>query len=277
MININDIDGNQAVSMLRFVGRVKQMIVFSIFTVVLFVSFFVFQSMGIELRKSLTDNFDRIVYDLSKQIDSLSTEKLKVLIFDNDKYRNLLANSTKVTDDGEILIVKNNDSLYSLAEIYDIYVISTQKQASLFEPIKQLTLRLIIGGSALFLFLALFIYFYIIDYARRELGNLELSRNAFKKIAYIDQLTGAYSRQFLVIWNTSLRSIQLKYAIIMVDIDDFKKINDVYGHSAGDEVLRFFGATVLESIRQRDLFFRYGGDEFVLILSKIESLGVEEF
>ena len=106
---------------------------------------------------------------------------------------------------------------------------------------------------------------------KKELGSLELSRNAYKKIAYVDHLTGAYSRMFLDIWNKSLRSYQSNYAVVMIDVDDFKKINDVYGHATGDKVLQHLAKTILISIRQSDFLIRYGGDEFVLILSDINT------
>ncbi len=99
---------------------------------------------------------------------------------------------------------------------------------------------------------------------------MELSRNAYRKIAYIDLLTGAYSRQFLEVWNSSIRSRQIKYAIVMIDVDNFKTINDIYGHAVGDKVLRQLSDSILETIRQSDLLIRYGGDEFVLILPNID-------
>jgi len=51
-------------------------------------------------------------------------------------------------------------------------------------------------------------------------------------------------------------------SLILLDIDDFKKINDTYGHLAGDSVLRELSEAVRETIRKDDLFVRWGGDEF---------------
>ena len=54
--------------------------------------------------------------------------------------------------------------------------------------------------------------------------------------------------------------------MIMLDIDFFKKVNDTYGHKAGDDVIRFISATIKKSIRKVDFAARYGGEEFVILL-----------
>ena len=56
----------------------------------------------------------------------------------------------------------------------------------------------------------------------------------------------------------------------MGDLDHFKAVNDRYGHLAGDEVLRFFGDLVMRHVRASDIFCRYGGEEFVLVLPDLE-------
>ena len=55
-------------------------------------------------------------------------------------------------------------------------------------------------------------------------------------------------------------------SILLCDIDHFKKVNDIHGHSAGDDVLREFGRRLRENIRPMDLACRYGGEEFVVIM-----------
>ena len=59
------------------------------------------------------------------------------------------------------------------------------------------------------------------------------------------------------------------YAVIMLDIDDFKMINDRQGHVAGDAVLKNIAGVICESIRNTDYAIRYGGDEFLIVLSNI--------
>ncbi len=60
-----------------------------------------------------------------------------------------------------------------------------------------------------------------------------------------------------------------EWALLVLDIDHFKKFNDTYGHKTGDKVLKSVAATVLNSIRASDHIFRYGGEEFVVILGRI--------
>lgn len=91
----------------------------------------------------------------------------------------------------------------------------------------------------------------------------------FKEMAQKDGLTGIFSRQYLM----SLFEYEFecakrntgKLSVAMMDIDKFKPINDQYGHSGGDSALKHFTSVVKGTIRQNDLFGRYGGDEFVII------------
>ena len=60
------------------------------------------------------------------------------------------------------------------------------------------------------------------------------------------------------------------FCLLVLDIDHFKKFNDTYGHKAGDRVLKSVAASVQDSLRASDLVFRYGGEEFVVLLSGIQ-------
>ncbi len=61
--------------------------------------------------------------------------------------------------------------------------------------------------------------------------------------------------------------------LVMLDIDHFKKINDAHGHPGGDEVLRSFARTVAGTLREGDVLYRYGGEEFVALLSHADLAG----
>jgi len=95
-------------------------------------------------------------------------------------------------------------------------------------------------------------------------GRIKEQNNTLKELANKDYLTGAYNRRaFFELVN----KIKVPSAIIMFDLDYFKKINDTYGHDVGDEVLKFFSSLVKTHIRESDVFARIGGEEFVLVLA----------
>ena len=68
-----------------------------------------------------------------------------------------------------------------------------------------------------------------------------------------------------------------KFAIVYIDLDDFKKINDTHGHEFGDEFLNEFSKKIMSIIRESDLFARFGGDEFVLLLPETDENGAQVF
>jgi len=86
---------------------------------------------------------------------------------------------------------------------------------------------------------------------------------ALEKLASTDPLTGLASRRMLAV---GLDSLAPGDAIVFIDMDDFKAINDRHGHSAGDQVLTDMGATVRQVLRSEDLAVRYGGEELLLVL-----------
>ncbi|NMP38068.1 MAG: GGDEF domain-containing protein [Clostridiales bacterium] len=79
---------------------------------------------------------------------------------------------------------------------------------------------------------------------------------------YTDSLTGAYNRGY---YDEQLKSLQKANAFAMADIDDFKAVNDTFGHQAGDIVLQRVVETIRKNIRANDSVVRYGGDEFLLM------------
>ena len=89
-------------------------------------------------------------------------------------------------------------------------------------------------------------------------------------LAVKDPLTGAYNRRFLIKYLESgiqtAKEGKNNIAIVMFDIDKFKRVNDDYGHLVGDEVIKALSSTLMKSCRDYDIVSRYGGEEFVLVL-----------
>lgn len=74
-----------------------------------------------------------------------------------------------------------------------------------------------------------------------------------------------------------MRRYKHELTVVYLDVDNFKKINDTYGHSKGDEVLRLIGATLRNTVRAVDYVARMGGDEFVVLLPESDSLSAKGF
>ncbi|MBU3158313.1 GGDEF domain-containing protein [Clostridium frigoris] len=89
--------------------------------------------------------------------------------------------------------------------------------------------------------------------------------------ANTDLLTGCCNRRSFYELIKARRIYEKNYCILMFDIDEFKLINDKYGHDAGDVVLKTFGKLLLTSTRKDDIVCRYGGEEFVVYLHGVSS------
>jgi diguanylate cyclase (GGDEF)-like protein len=109
----------------------------------------------------------------------------------------------------------------------------------------------------------------IADFAAIAIEKAYFS-NTLKKLARNDSLTGLYNRgSFEHYLNSELESnkrYKTNLSLLMLDIDDFKLINDTYGHPAGDEVLKCLANIIKSSVRTVDRACRYGGDEFIVVL-----------
>lgn len=103
----------------------------------------------------------------------------------------------------------------------------------------------------------------------------QLQRNELKQLASIDSLTGASNRHTL---NKELeqavllkQKLQSRFAVILFDLDLFKQINDNYGHKVGDETLIRLVPIISGMIRQSDRVFRFGGEEFLVLLRDMDA------
>ncbi len=94
-----------------------------------------------------------------------------------------------------------------------------------------------------------------------------------KQLAYLDGLTGIFNRRFFELRIMEEIERARRYgsgmAVIMADIDEFKKLNDEFGHLLGDEVLRQVSSLFHQQLRKIDVVCRYGGEEFAILLTQI--------
>ena len=113
-----------------------------------------------------------------------------------------------------------------------------------------------------------------ISLAGAKVLRLEQEVTQMRHFAYHDELTGLPNRSLLLdrlsqtVAQASRRNRQA--AVLLLDLDGFKSVNDRYGHAAGDELLRRMARRLLASTRRADTTARYGGDEFIVLLPEIE-------
>jgi len=99
-------------------------------------------------------------------------------------------------------------------------------------------------------------------------------------VSIADQLTGLYNRRYIDTileqhYGLFKRHFQ-RFGVVMIDVDQFKNINDSFGHLAGDEALKFVASVIQRSLRSMDSLARFGGDEFIIVCPLIELEGVEK-
>jgi diguanylate cyclase (GGDEF)-like protein len=121
-----------------------------------------------------------------------------------------------------------------------------------------------------------FIYTLLLSPLVWWLGNQYDKANYYSKI---DELTGAYNRRYVVNLFPKLSALMErrneKLSLSVIDVNNFKWINDTYGHDMGDKVLQHFSSILASKVRKSDIVARWGGDEFVIIAPFTDPNGLE--
>lgn len=109
----------------------------------------------------------------------------------------------------------------------------------------------------------------------RMISRIELSETALADLARVDELTTLHNRrafeEALLRVHSQLQHGMPGGAVLVFDIDHFKRVNDSYGHAAGDAVLRGFAANVRKSLRAGDQLYRTGGEEFAVLMGQADT------
>ena len=116
-------------------------------------------------------------------------------------------------------------------------------------------------------------YVWVID----DITERKNAQEALLQLSITDPLTGIFNRRQLFVLGENAFEQAIRYehplSILMLDVDHFKQVNDTYGHQKGDEVLVSLANIVKEKTRKADIFGRYGGEEFMIIMPNTDQEG----
>ena len=120
---------------------------------------------------------------------------------------------------------------------------------------------------------------------RQEVGRLRAEvqeLRLFRDLAYRDPLTGLRNRRYLERrfdeeLHRAQRQPETRFSVVMIDLDNFKALNDTYGHVEGDSALCWISGFLIDQTRNHDVPCRTGGDEFLLLLPGTNALGCKLF
>jgi diguanylate cyclase (GGDEF)-like protein len=122
-------------------------------------------------------------------------------------------------------------------------------------------------------FFAMILELSIGNFIKTTIANYhELRVAALENQANTDPLTGLFNRRYADLMFDKIKkdTSDTPWCVAILDIDDFKKVNDTRGHSVGDEVLVELAAVLRQALRKTDMIFRWGGEEFLVLLENIE-------
>jgi diguanylate cyclase (GGDEF)-like protein len=157
----------------------------------------------------------------------------------------------------------------SCAVVSVIYTIQAYGVPLPDHPIADMELLYLLCYIGLFLVIVVFVLLFELTKTQGFI-KLEQALKIINELAIRDELTGSHNRRHLIklMENEKNRPSRVgsSFCLCLIDIDFFKRINDRYGHFAGDSVLKAFAETAQKYIRANDSFGRYGGEEFLLML-----------
>jgi diguanylate cyclase (GGDEF)-like protein len=123
-----------------------------------------------------------------------------------------------------------------------------------------------------------------LQYKNKKLNSqndeLQDMNDRLEKLSVTDGLTGLFNhRHFWNLLNTELTRVNLhgaNLALVLLDLDDFKRVNDKFGHAVGDQLLLTIANVLRDTIRDTDIVARYGGEEFAVLLPDTDESGVQQ-
>lgn len=210
-------------------------------------------------------------YDLTQSMSSLFISQYSFALSNQRSHNDYIINkSSDIRSNGSTLYL-TGDSLYYLgkfeyANIYYAISINSKALYGVIDTSVKFSLLTIIAITVVaFLLLNASVFKKMATVLKKN----KVQSDAIMKIADYDSMTKAYSRSYFDRYVENFHAMydsNWSASLVMIDFDNLKLINDQFGHIAGDTVLKITSKIILDSLRKNDLLFRFGGDEFVLIL-----------
>jgi diguanylate cyclase (GGDEF)-like protein len=224
--------------------------------------------------------YDVAVFDISEVLENVHQGHMIHEIYskgDVEKY--LPNNNWTELKEGEYLAAGETETWYiKHLKNTDVYFIASSPNEIIYR-----TINTFLGGLLFYFPLTILISIAIIGIYTfgnigRRIKGLESERDRYRKEAQMDGLTGTFSRNYFneYLENNGFSLFHWPLAVAMIDVNNFKTINDTYGHSIGDDVLQEIAAVLKSSVRDTDMVVRYGGDEFILLLRDCSIENAEE-
>lgn len=239
----------------------------------------IYLPMRIELEKTVLKNFALLIKAytnteeadielLMEGIESYVINETRVKQIQSGRVKHKWAEGLELINEGEYISYIDTSSKTDKCSYIRI------KKNILFKPIRRISqislVGFILGLSLLFIIMNIT----TIKNVQKYIKNLEQSKEKYKEYAIKDALTGTYSRLFFQNWLVDNAEgcnwVNSLSAIIMIDLDGYKDVNDTFGHLTGDEVLKKFADILKSSVREGDFIIRYGGDEFLILLRECD-------
>jgi diguanylate cyclase (GGDEF)-like protein len=225
-----------------------------------------------EMLESYRGMFDRVIYLIDKegviQIHP-DIDQLKIPVFERNQllpFKEAILQNKNKPQSFEFDNEEGHHILLITRYIpeFDLYLMVEQDESRALEEIRTNLIWNLVFGLLISLLIIL-LNIITVNYFQRQLERMATS----------DPLTGLANRR--VFWDkarsefTRSRRCQSPLSVLMIDLDHFKRLNDTYGHLAGDEVLKEFAKICQLNLREYDTFARFGGEEFTVILPETEA------
>lgn len=265
--------------MKKLLEDVRVLIIFILVTAASITYIFTYIPLNKEYEKNIIKNFAltvRLSLDNAKEADLTQlAEGVRCSKIDKNCVNRILTSYRKYEWVEEIDLIDEGQYISCISPIPDSsdYWYIKVKKASLLKPAYRMFNTSLARFLIVIFFSIIFANYTVIRKIRKLIANLEMSKERYKEYAVRDAVTGVYSRAFFENWildrsSEIINGINSLSAIIMIDLDGFKEVNDTYGHLVGDEVLCEIANILKKSIREGDFVIRYGGDEFLILLRK---------